>query len=247
MPPWFYLVEHEQPTLSDLLKRFVKLYNALERNEGYQEWFADWWHWWTRQGMGYPYNVVAPYNARWFFDPVERNRMLELLDTFIADASINLALIGDAQRRLNADKLKIRSVQDLPAPHNSWNAFLPFDLDEHEHKWTDEQLMEKEKELLAALGRWRKGRGNKFSAHMRKREGYVPRDKHQPVRNDVQAPFKTPDIARCARLEREGKPLEPEYMPDEPAHHAQASSSANSLAHSFLHKYSQRQRAIYRV
>ncbi|BGP35931.1 hypothetical protein JCM10296v2_007783 [Rhodotorula toruloides] len=237
MPPaWFYLVEHEQPTLSDLLHRFIALYNNLEHRDGYQKWFAEWWHWWTRQGMGYPFNVVSPYNARWYFSHAEREQMLNLLDALIEDT-----------KRPQADERKIRSVQELPAPHNSFNAYLPFDLDEHEHKWTEDQLVHIEKQMLDNLGSWRKKRSTRFASQMRKREDYVPRDRHQPVRDNVQAPFKIPDIAKCSRLEHDGKPLEPEYMPDEPVSHAHGSSSANSLAHSLLHNYSQRQRAIYRV
>ncbi|GAA6050648.1 hypothetical protein NBRC10513_004200 [Rhodotorula toruloides] len=96
------------------------------------------------------------------------------------------------------------------------------------------------------LSTWRPGQSSKFhKKKMRMSRGNVPEETHKPGRAATQAPFKTPNIAECARLVHEGKPLEPEYMPDEPVHHPHASSSANSLAHTLLHQYSHRQRAIY--
>uniref|UniRef100_A0A0K3CD07 BY PROTMAP: gi/342319797/gb/EGU11743.1/ Proteophosphoglycan ppg4 [Rhodotorula glutinis ATCC 204091] n=1 Tax=Rhodotorula toruloides TaxID=5286 RepID=A0A0K3CD07_RHOTO len=186
---WLHLVEYVQPSLNELLDHFVCLYTALENKDGYQSWFADWWKWWTKQGLGNTADV-APYNARWYFSHVERTRMLELLGAFIEDA-----------QRADNDKHKIRSVQDLSSKF-------------HKKK-------------------------------MRMSRGNVPEETHKPGRAATQAPFKTPNIAECARLVHEGKPLEPEYMPDEPVHHPHASSSANSLAHTLLHQYSHRQRAIY--
>ncbi|KAK4330954.1 Proteophosphoglycan ppg4 [Rhodotorula toruloides] len=200
---WLHLVEYVQPSLNELLDHFVCLYTALENKDGYQSWFADWWKWWTKQGLGNTADV-APYNARWYFSHVERTRMLELLGAFIEDA-----------QRADNDKHKIRSVQDL------------------EHKWTEDKHREVEKSSKFHKKKMRMSRGN------------VPEETHKPGRAATQAPFKTPNIAECARLVHEGKPLEPEYMPDEPVHHPHASSSANSLAHTLLHQYSHRQRAIY--
>ncbi|BGP35935.1 hypothetical protein JCM10296v2_007787 [Rhodotorula toruloides] len=223
--PWLYLVENERSTLTDLLMHFVRLYTALQNKDGYQSWFAGWWKLWTRQGTGETASDVVPYNARWYFSHKERTRMLKLLNAFIEDA-----------QRLDIDEYKIRSVQDLvPRASQLSNMYLPFDLDEQAHKRSDDELREVEKSSKYYKKRLRTSRRNGAE------------ETHKPGRAGIQAPFKTPNIAECARLVYEGKPLESEYMPDEPVRHAHASSSANSLAHPLLHSYSHRQRAIYGI
>lgn len=95
MPPvWLSLIAESTPTLDNLLRRFIDLYDALKEihedqywlkeKRKYQYWFEDWWTWWCLRGTGNGAYVSA-YNARWFFNQHEREQMIQLLDAFIED------------------------------------------------------------------------------------------------------------------------------------------------------------------